>query len=197
MNIRHIARITIVIAATQSAVACNRFVWNEDPFTPDPAPVSETLVDGRDTTYVLKGSGYYLLASQRAALWNREVMDDVAWRYRALFGDTPEMIAIRLDSVATTDTATTWRGVPFARVAVRRRTADGREKPKNPRERDMQDSARVQLLAGPMLAATTAETWLKARALDAARGLHSQPGGPVRVTAGRGALPAWIEAGAL
>jgi hypothetical protein len=197
MNIRLIARITIVIAATQSAVACNRFVWNEDPFTPDPAAVSETLVDGRDTTYVLKRSGYYLLASQRAALWNREVMDDVAWRYRALFGDTPEMIAIRLDSVATTDTATTWRGVPFARVAVRRRTADGREKPKNPRERDMQDSARVQLLAGPMLAATTAETWLKARALDAARGLDSQPGGPVRVTAGRGALPAWIEAGAL
>lgn len=196
MTPNSITRLTALAVATQFGIACNRFVWNEDPFTPDPAPVSETLVDGRDTTYVLEGPAYYLLASQRAALWNREVMDDVAWRYRALFAETPEMIAIRLDSVATTDTATSWRGVPFAKVAVRRRSADANKR-KNTRERETEDSARVQLLAGPMLAATAAVTWLKARALDAARGLDSQPGGPVRAASGGGPLPAWIEAGAL
>ena len=199
-----VARITLLIAATQLGTACNRFVWHEDPFTPDPAPVSETLVEGRDTTYVLEVPGYYLLASQRAALWNREVMDDVAWRYRSLFGETPPAIAIRLDSVAANDTATTWRGMPLARVAIRRRPTDGRDRDRNARnarererDGDVRDSARAQMLAGPMLSATAAETWLAARAVDAARGSDSQPGGPVRNGDGHGTLPAWVEAGAL
>ena len=59
------------------------------------------------------------------------------------------------------------------------------------------DSARARMLAGPMLAATAAETWLEARALDATRVSDSQPGGPTRPTAASAALPAWIEAGAL
>src|SRR5215213_5581042 len=114
MNTRHIIRVAMVVAATQALLACSRFVWHEDPFTPDPAPASETIVAGRDTTYVLRGSAYYLLASQRAALWNREVLDDVAWRYRALFGEAPPVIAVRLDSVATRQDSATWRGVPLA-----------------------------------------------------------------------------------
>jgi hypothetical protein len=200
MTTRSIARLTALIAATQLGLACSRFVWHEDPFTPDQAPTSETVVSGRDTTYVLKRSSYYLLANQRAALWNCDVMDDVAWRYHALFGDTPPMIAIRLDSVATmTDTATTWRGVPFATVAVRRRpNADSAKKTKDRnREVDAGDSVRARILAGPMLAATAAETWIKARALDAARVPDSQPGGPTRASNVTPALPAWIEAGSL
>ena len=75
---------------------------------------------GRDTTYVLKAPSYYLLSSQRSALWNRQVLDDAAWRYHALFGASPPRIAIRLDSAAVAgDSTTTWRGVPFARVAFR------------------------------------------------------------------------------
>ena len=197
MNAKSITYMTALVAATQIALGCSRFVWHEDPFTPDQAPTSETLVAGRDTTYVLKGSAYWLLANQRSALWNREVMDDVAWRYHALFGEAPPLIAIRIDSVATSDSTTTWRGVPFARVAVRRRTPDADAKKQANREREVDDSVRVRMFAGPMLAATAAETWLKAGTLDAARLSDSQPGGPSRVSTATAAVPAWLEAGAL
>jgi hypothetical protein len=199
MTIKYLIRTLALVAATQNVLACSRFVWHEDPFTPDPAPASETLVADGDTTYVLRGSAYYLLATQRDALWNREVMEDVAWRYRALFGDAPPVIAVRLDSVATPSDPATWRGVPLATVALRRRGADGAGKG-GERDRDRtaaEDSARVRLFAGPMLSATAAETWLHARAMEAARASDSQPGGPSS-PATRGAyLPAWMEAGAL
>ena len=197
---RSMIRLTTFFAATQLA-ACSRFVWHEDPFTPDPAPTSETIVAGRDTTYVLKGASYYLLANQRSALWNRDVMDDVAWRYHALFAESPPVIAIRLDSAsaAASDSVTSWRGVPFASVSVRRRPTAAPGKKGKDRDRDVEadDSVRARILAGPMIAATAAETWLKARTLDAARTPDSQPGGPVRATTAAAALPAWIEAGAL
>jgi hypothetical protein len=201
MNMQSWMRLTALVAATQVA-ACSRFVWHEDPFTPDPAPASETIVSARDTAYVLKSASYYLISSQRSALWNRDVMDDVAWRYRALFGEAPPVIAIRIDSasVPAVDSATTWRGVPFAFVSVRRRSAAAPGKTGRGRERDAQvdDSVHARIMAGPMLAATAAETWLTARTLDAARTSDSQPGGPVRTTTATGAaLPAWIEAGAL
>ena len=200
MTIRLFARILALLAATQVGFACSRFVFHEDPFTPDPAPASETLVAGRDTTYVLKAPSYYLLSDQRAALWNREVLDDVAWRYHALFGEQPPRIAIRLDSaIIANDTTTTWRGVPFARVAMRPHV-DRKEETKSPnhgRAPMMDDSVRAGVLAGPMLAATAGETWLKARTLDAAHVSDSQPGGPVRPSTNAGVLPAWIEAGAL
>jgi hypothetical protein len=199
MKPNSIARLLALVAATQLGLACSRFVWHEDPFTPDQAPASETLVSGRATTYVLKGSSYYLLAGQRAQLWHHDVMDDVAWRYNALFGDAPPMIAIRIDSIATPNDSVTWRGVPFATVAVHRRPDAGPARKNSSHDKDAQanDSARVQMLTGPMLAATAAETWLKARTLDAARSSDSQPGGPIRSTSGSAALPAWIEAAAL
>jgi len=200
MTSNQIARMMALVAATQVGLACSRFVFHEDPFTPDPAPASETLVAGRDTTYVLKAPSYYLLSSQRAALWNREVLDDVAWRYHALFGESPPRIAIRLDSAAVAgDSTTTWRGVPFARVALRPRT-DSAPISKHPYRRPdipVDDSVRARILAGPMLAATAAQTWLKARTLDAVRVSDSQPGGAVRTSTTVGTLPAWIEAGAL
>jgi len=196
-----IFRTAALVAATQGVLACSRFVWHEDPFTPDPAPANETLIAGRDTTYVLRTPSYYLLATQRAALWNREVMDDVAWRYNALFGDAPPTIAVRLDSVATSsDTSTVWRGVPLATVALRRRSPEATAGGKPRRDKDRsaaEDSARVRLFAGPLLAATAAETWLATRAADAARSTDSQPGGPSRSPDRRAALPAWIEAGSL
>lgn len=200
MTIRLIARMLALLAATQVGFACSRFVFHEDPFTPDPAPASETLVTGGDTTYVLKAPSYYLLSHQRAALWNREVLDDVAWRYHALFGEQPPRIAIRLDSaVVANDTTTTWRGVPFARVALRPHTdrAEPAKSPEHGRAPVMDDSVRARILGGPMLAATAAETWLKARTLDAAHVSDSQPGGTVRTSTNAGVLPAWIEAGAL
>ena len=197
-----IFRLTTLAAAAQLAAACSRFVWHEDPFTPDQAPATETIVAGLDTTYVLKGASYYLLSSQRSALWNRDVLDDVAWRYRALFGEAPPLIAIRLDSARATssDSVMTWRGVPFASVAPRRRPNAAPRTKGQARGRDEEagDSVRARILAGPMLAATAAETWLRARSLDAARITDSQPGGPVRATTvAAAALPAWIEAGAL
>jgi hypothetical protein len=78
-------RLSIMVAVTQ-VVGCSRFVWHEDPFTPDPAPTSEIIASASDTTYVLRRDSYYLLTSQRSTLWSRDVIDDVAWRYRALFG---------------------------------------------------------------------------------------------------------------
>jgi hypothetical protein len=200
MTTTYIVRIAALLAATQTAVGCSRFVWHEDPFTPDPAPASETLVTGRDTTYVLRGSAYYLLASQRAALWNREVLDDVAWRYRTLFGDAPPLIAVRLDSGATQHDSATWRGVPLATVALRRRGEQASANGKQPRDTHrpaVEDSARVRLFAGAMLSATAAETWLRARAMNATRVADSQPGGPSSEPTHGAALPAWIEAGAL
>jgi hypothetical protein len=200
MTISEIARMTALVVATQAGLACSRFVFHEDPFTPDPAPASETLVAGRDTTYVLAAPSYYLLSSQRSALWNRDVLDDVAWRYHALFGEQPPRIAIRLDSgVVVGDSTTTWRGVPFARVTLRPR-ADREQREKGQHrapEPQMDDSVRARMLAGPMLAATAAQTWLEARTLDATRVSNSQPGGAVKTTTTAGTLPAWIEAGAL
>jgi hypothetical protein len=194
-----IARCAALVVATQAGLACSRFVFHEDPFTPDPAPTSETLVAGRDTTYVLNAPSYYLLSSQREALWNREVLDDVAWRYHELFNEAPLRIAIRLDSGIVTDSSTTWRGVPFARVALRRHTEAPPEARYAGRGRPAEesDSARVQMFARPMLAATAAETWLRARTLDAARVSDGQPGGPVRTSTAAATLPAWIETGAL
>ena len=195
-----IARMAAVVIATQIGLACSRFVFHEDQFTPDQAPASETIVAGRDTTYVLKAPSYFLLSNQRAALWNRQVLDDVAWRYHALFGELPPRIAIRLDSaVVAGDSATTWRGVPLARVALRPRPDSGPASKHANRGRDIpvDDSVRVRILAGPMLAATAAQTWLRARTLDAARVSDSQPGGPVQTSNAGGTLPAWIETGAL
>ena len=200
MKTTYIIRTAALITTTQTALACSRFVWHEDPFTPDPAPASETLVAGNDTTYVLRGSTYYLLASQRAALWNREVLDDVAWRYRALFGEAPPVIAVRLDSVATTRDSATWRGVPLATVALRRRDEQSSQDARRVRDNERSaadDSARVRLFAGPMLSATASETWLRARAMNATRASDSQPGGPSVAPSRGAALPAWIEAGAL
>ena len=53
------------------------------------------------------------------------------------------------------------------------------------------------MFAKPLLAATAAETWLRARTLDAARVSDSQPGGPVKTSTASATLPAWIETGAL
>jgi len=199
MMTNRIARCAALVVATQAGLACSRFVFHEDPFTPDPAPASETFVAGGDTTYVLKAPSYYLLSSQRDALWNREVLDDVAWRYRELFGDAPLRIAVRVDSTAVADSSTTWRGVPFARVALRRHTEPAPEArhASHGRGGEVDDSARVEMLARPMLAATAAETWLRARTLDASRVADSQPGGPVRTSGGATTLPVWIETGAL
>jgi hypothetical protein len=149
--------------------------------------------------YVLRNASCYLLAQQRGALWNREVLDDVAWRYRNLFGEAPPMIAVRLDTAATAlDSPRTWRGVPLARVAPRSRPSDARVKSKADRERQaMDDSVRARIFAGPLLAATVAETWLKARVIDAVRASDSQPGGPVPTPNANAQLPAWMEAGAL
>jgi hypothetical protein len=179
MTTRSILRL-VPLAAVVLSAACSRFVWHEDPFTPDLAPTSEVVASGADTTYVLRTPSYYLLSEQRAALWNREVLDDVAWRYRALFGQTPPMIAIRIDSVASADTATTFRGVPLARVTMHRR-ADVVQKGKKrngDERREFQDSVRARILGGPVLAATTAQAWLAARADS-------------------NLLPSWIEIGAL
>ena len=164
-------RALTALVTIQSAVGCSRFVWKEDPFIPDPAPTTEVIAVGADTTYVLRGASYYLLAQQRNALWNREVLDDVAWRYRALFGEAPPAIAVRLDTAAV-DRAqdSTWRGMPLATVAPRRRP-DARDR------REEIDSVRARLVAQPMLAAAATEAWLEART-------HS-------------VLPAWMEAGAL
>jgi hypothetical protein len=192
-------RFLTIVAVTQAAAGCSRFVWHEDPFTPDPAPMTEVVAAAGDTTYVLRGASYYLLAPQRSALWNRDVLDDVAWRYRSLFKEDPPVIAIRLDTAAAAGgDSTTWRGVPLARVAPRPRPNAGREKSKNARDgQAMDDSVRARLFAGPMLAATVAETWLKARTVEAARSSDSQPGGPMPSAATRAPLPAWVEAGAL
>ena len=199
MRNSRIARSAAFMVATQAGLACSRFVFHEAPFTPDPAPASETLVAGGDTTYVLKAPSYYLLSSKREALWNREVLDDVAWRYHELFGDTPLRIAIRLDSTAVADSSTTWRGVPFAGVALRRppENAPGPQSAGHGRGAQVDDSARARMLARPMLAATAAETWLRARTIDASHVSDSQPGGPVRTSNAAATLPAWIETGAL
>ena len=93
---RSIARLTAVLVATQVATGCSRFVWHEDPFTPDQAPLTEIMVNGRDTTFVLETAAYYLLAGRRDELWDRDIMDDVAWRYRSLFRETPPVIAVSL-----------------------------------------------------------------------------------------------------
>ena len=200
MMIEKIGRCVALVVATQTGLACSRFVFHEDKFTPDPAPASETLVAGVDTTYVLKAPSYYLLSSRRDALWNREVLDDVAWRYHELFGEAPLRIAVRLDSSAVSDSTSTWRGVPFARVALHRRTEtppEAQHAGRGGRGGEEADSSRAEMFARPMLAATAAQTWLQARTVDAARVSDSQPGGPVRTSGAATTLPAWIEAAAL
>jgi len=190
----------LAVALMTQTVGCSRFVWHEDPFTPDPAPTSEIIASASDTTYVLRRDSYYLLTPQRSTLWSRDVIDDVAWRYRALFGVAPPLVAIRIDTgTAVRDSTTTWRGVPFARVTLDRHPQPsnaGRRKP-SADEQAAEDSARVRLLTGPILAATAAESWLSARALDATRAADGHPGGPVEPSGRTASLPAWIEAGAL
>jgi hypothetical protein len=177
-----------------SAVGCSRFVWNEDPFTPDPAPATEIIASPGDTTYVLHGSSYYLLAPQREALWNRAVMDDVAWRYRALFRESPPTIAIRLDTAGRAgDTAKTWRDVPLA-IAAPARVVPSPARSKRDPEALAEDSIRMRMIVGPLLAATAARAWLDAR-VHAARESDSRPGGSEAPSSGNAALPAWIDAG--
>ena len=194
MSLTNRYHIALALAATVLA-GCSRFVWKEEPFTPDPAPTSEVVTTANgDTTFVLRGSSYYLLAEHRAVLWSRDVMDDVAWRYRELFGDAPPLIAVRIDSTTQRRDSTTWRGVPLAAMALyptRRERSD--EERRNERERD---SVAARLLARPMLAATAAETWVRARVSDPERTTDSQPGGPARAGVPV-ALPAWLEAGAI
>jgi len=174
---------------------CSRFVWNEEPFTPDAAPATEIVIAGRDTTYVLRGPSYYLLTSQRSALWNRETIEDVAWRYRSLFGDAPPLIAVGLDSAGAIGAWARWRGVPL--TVVPRPPAGAARNEGRRTERADRDSATARLLAGPMLAATAADAWLKARTMEVLRTPDSQPGGPTRPADASTTLPAWLEAGAL
>ncbi len=188
-------RLTIVVLVTATLGGCSRFVWNEEPFSPDPAPVSETIVSAADTTYVLRGPSYYLLASDRSILWQREVLDAVRWRYRELFGDAPPLIAIRVDSSARTGD-TTWRGVPLVTVTSHRRGSAGITDDKRQDEREAPDSLTARLVTGPILGATAAETWLAARTADASRDGDGE-GGPTRAYPARPALPAWLEAGAV
>ena len=200
MSYRLVVQLAAATIVSQGLIGCSRFVWHEDPFTPDPAPTSEIIASGADTTYVLRRDSYYLLTPERSTLWNRDVIDDVAWRYRALFGEAPPTVAIRIDTAATApDTTTTWRGVPFARVALtgRSQSPDAKSARNRDDQRIAEDSARARILAGPILAATAAEAWLGARTIDAVRVTDSQPGGPTRTTVTEPAMPAWIEAGAL
>ena len=175
---------------------CSRFVWHEDPFTPDAAPASEFIATGRDTTYVLRGPSYYLLTPQRAALWNREVVDDVAWRYRSLFSEAPPLIAIRLDTVRSMRDSSTWRGVPMATVVLPQHSDSIGHNGRHP-ENVERDSVNARLFARPLLAATAAEAWLKARVMDANRAVDGEPGGPEPAVSAVSAMPAWLEAGAL
>jgi hypothetical protein len=186
--------IALALAATVLA-GCSRFVWKEEPFTPDPAPTSEIVTSASgDTTFVLRGSSYYLLAEHRPVLWSRDVMDDVAWRYRELFGDAPPLIAVRIDSTTRRPDSATWRGVPLAAVALyparRERSGDERRSERDP------DPVAARLLARPLLAATAAETWVRARVTDPERTTDSQPGGPSRSSVPV-PLPAWVEAAAI
>jgi hypothetical protein len=194
-------KVLVALLSMQGIVGCSRFVWKEDPFTPDQAPVTEIVADGRDTTYVVRGASYHLLARERAVLWNREVMDDVAWRYRALFAEAPPPIAVRLDSVATTSEAdTTWRGLPLATVALWSRRGGGLDTTTSradEKDHDAGDSVRTRLLTAPLLAAAAAEAWLEARTLAAVRRSDDQPGGPERAAVAVHDLPAWLEAAAL
>src|SRR5688500_3085541 len=194
MSLTNRRYIALMLAPTLLA-SCSRFVWKEEPFTPDPAPTSEVVTSASgDTTFVLRGSSYYLLTEHRSVLWSRDVMDDVAWRYRELFGDAPPLIAVRIDSTTQRRDSTTWRGVPLSRMALypTRRERPGDER-RNERERD---SVTARLLARPMLAATAAETWIRARVTDPERTTDTQPGGPSRAAVPV-ALPAWVEAGAI
>ena len=194
-------KVLVALLSALGVVGCSRFVWKEDPFTPDQAPVTEIIAEGRDTTYVVRGASYHLLAQERSALWNREVMDDVAWRYRALFAEAPPPIAVRLDSVAMTSAVdTTWRGLPLATVALRRPSGRGPDSTTSQRGGDRHeagDSVRARLLAAPLIAATAADTWLDARTLAAVRRSESRPVGPERAAAAGSDLPAWLEAAAL
>jgi len=189
-------------AVIAMSAGCARFVWHEDPFTPDEAPVTEVVTSGTDTTYVVRGASYYLLARHRAALWNRDVMDDVVWRYRAVFGEAPPVIAVLVDSTAArADSGATWRGVPLAVVSVRRRGEERAGRDGQPRRITREapiDSVELLRLTSSMLAARAADTWLRARTREVARGTDGQPGGPA-VARGRDAvrLPAWYEAAVL
>ena len=137
---------------------CSRFVWNEDPFTPDPAPVSEIIATGRDTTYVLRGPSYYLLTSQRprsgiARWW-------MTWR-----GATERCSVRRLHSCHPTrhhDRRARFGHVawcPLAAMVLPRRgdaNRDDRSRPLpsvTPRPRDF--------LPGRCSPATAAEAWLR------------------------------------
>ena len=184
--------------ALHGAIGCSRFVWKEDPFTPDQAPTSEVVTAGRDTTFVFHAPSYYLLAAKRNALWNRDVLDDVAWRYRALFGEAPPPIAVKLDSAtAVASTDSTWRGLPLVTVGPPRHPPEMNDAARRKRERDESaDSVRAGLVIRPIVAASAAATWLAARA-SALRGSENQPGGAERPSPTAGRLPAWMHAGAL
>lgn len=168
---RDARRLILLGAIAAAAGGCSRFVFREEPYTPDPAPVSEVITEGVDTTFVLRGPSYYLLARRREALWDREVVDDVAWRYGWLFGGPPPVVAIRLDTAAAPAPAATWRGLPLAHARDAGAEDEGRD-----RERGAGRSSRV----GPRqsLAMRAAEVWVRSAA------------------AGRD-LPAWLEMGAV
>ena len=156
---------------------CIGFAGREAPFKPDEPVATEMVAVGGDTTFVLRGPSYYLLASRRSVLWHKAAVDDAAWRYRWLFGSQPPLVAIRLDSAdVASDSVGSWRGVPLvvARVADVRSDRQGR-------------ATGAGMVSARQLTSRAARAWLGVASSDSARGPSAE----------RVHYPAWFEVGTL
>jgi hypothetical protein len=208
--VRRIAA-AIAVAGAPLLTACGLFATHAAPFTPDEAPVTETIVSAADTTYALRAGSYWLLSSRRSALWERTGVDDVAWRYKWLFGTEPPAIAIRLDTMPTPprpgapaaqapnvramaggapgDSIRRWRGMPMIVAHVLRPAAE---------TEDGDDDERPFM--SDAVAAPAARLWLWATAAAATRGglTPNAAANDVPAATSRGPrFPAWFEAAAL
>ena len=102
MNNR-ITRLAVPVAAaalTGCAGMQGMFPRHEDVFIPLESSTGEMRVVGGDTSYVLQGEGFRVVADDRRLLESvKQPLDDVAATYRRYFGAAPRVVRIRLVGV--------------------------------------------------------------------------------------------------
>jgi hypothetical protein len=112
---RAAARAAALLATLAAATACSsirsRFASHDDVFPPVPLSIGEMRVVGSDTSYVLPGNGYTLVATSREQLPDaQQVLDDASRSFKRYLSADP--LAVVVDIRVRADSARPARPAP-------------------------------------------------------------------------------------
>lgn len=183
--LRVIAPVAVLVLS-----ACQYFPSHEDVYVPVPLRIGDVRIDGTDTSYVLTGVGYEVVAFAREVLLEaRPELEGAAVAFRRHFGTDPRVVRIHYDPVEDRSfrSARMQRGDTLPQPTGRRGAGEIRVKVARPRERG--DPLRL-----PPVAAALAQEWIMAFERSAGAGATGDADVPRDASAP--ALPAWFRAGA-